>query len=167
MCLRCTSKRHTDNEFACSHSIPRGGDWPQSRFPDVPETPEQVSMDVPETSKASTGEPESPQQASTGEPESPKQASTGVPQTPSSSEPLASYSYRWQEGQDTAADTVHSCLCFLSQRDCKWDSQWYRFTYIYIYIHRYSDYTLLVVHIFFDTFHYTYFSVIYFMYVMC
>ena len=130
------------------------GDWPQSRFPDVPETPEQVSMDVPETSKASTGEPESP-----------KQASTGVPQTPSSSEPLASYSYRWQEGQDTAADTVHSCLCFLSQRDCKWDSQWYRFTYIYIY--RYSDYTLLVVHIFFDTFHYTYFSVIYFMYVMC
>lgn len=75
ICLRCTSKRHTDNEFACNHSIPRAGDWPQSRFPDVPETPEQVSMDVPETSKASTGEPESP-----------KQASTGVPQTPSRSE---------------------------------------------------------------------------------
>ena len=103
ICLRCTTKPHTDNEFVCNHSMPHAGDWPQSRFPDVPETPEQVSMDVPETSKASTGEPESPKQASTGEPESPKQASTGVPQTPSSSEP------RWQEGKDIAADTGHGC----------------------------------------------------------
>ena len=103
ICLRCTTKPHTDNEFVCNHFMPHAGDWPQSRFPDVPETPEQVSMDVPETSKASTGEPESPKQASTGEPESPKQASTGVPQTPSSSEP------RWQEGKDIAADTGHGC----------------------------------------------------------